>query len=89
MPFGPLRYRLLTATVCIPTQHRLRKDLEDIHLDPYRTNLSNRSNSKGIKISGPVKDHDIGRNALRIEGHPPASLQTPPSLERGQWEAGV
>ncbi|KAL9626814.1 MAG: hypothetical protein Q9204_007019 [Flavoplaca sp. TL-2023a] len=79
-----LEFSFSIIVACLPTLTPLFKKLSilstwipTLRSKIYRTNRSNRSNSKGFKISGPVKDHDIERNALRSEGHAPADWQTP------------
>ncbi|KAL8672562.1 MAG: hypothetical protein Q9168_002967 [Polycauliona sp. 1 TL-2023] len=42
-----------------------------------RPNRSDRDASKGLKVSGPIQDHDVERNALRTGGLPTSSWQTP------------
>ncbi|KAI4224638.1 MAG: hypothetical protein L6R36_004513 [Xanthoria steineri] len=83
-------FSILVAT--LPTLTPLFKKLSILStwLPTLRSRItrSNRSTSKGIKISGSGgpddQDLDIERNALRSDGHPPASWQTP----RAWKEAG-
>ncbi|KAL8935127.1 MAG: hypothetical protein Q9216_005577 [Gyalolechia sp. 2 TL-2023] len=70
----PLIKRLSILSTWIPTLRS--RILRSSTLNPSHPS----SHSKGvIKISGPVEDHDIERNALRSDGHPPGTWQTPSS----------
>ncbi|KAL8880196.1 MAG: hypothetical protein Q9198_002347, partial [Flavoplaca austrocitrina] len=76
-----LEFSFSIIVACLPTLTPLFKKLPILTtwIPTLRSKItrSNHSNSKGMKISGPIEDHDIERNALRSEEHPPADWQTP------------
>ncbi|KAL8891576.1 MAG: hypothetical protein Q9215_001440 [Flavoplaca cf. flavocitrina] len=76
-----LEFSFSIIVACLPTLIPLFKKIPILTtwIPTLRSKItrSNHSNSKGMKISGPIEDHDIERNALRSEGHPPADWQTP------------
>ncbi|KAI4089975.1 MAG: hypothetical protein LQ339_008461 [Xanthoria mediterranea] len=74
----PLFKKFSTVSTWLPT---LRSKI-------MRSN--NHASSKGIKISGgePDQDQDIERNALRSDGHPPASWQTPRAWKKAGGRSG-